>query len=467
MKNRRLKVSKPKQGSILVFVLVAMIILSTIGGVAAYVANQASATSRRANIERAYQYADGGVSIASDDLNRAFASSPNSLALGLTSDDSFPYALSSALSTVSENCYVRTISSPFVNQTVESQIWLDTADDYNARIVATAITGGATQSARAGVIMSYAFGAAIISTDQGSSDTNAAKSSAQAGNVAIVVQNSNTTYIDGGVLANGSVNYSAAFDDTGIPIYEGLYGTEEEIPNYTDAGSSDQLFDFDRFVAVADEMGTHYDDTDAFKTALAAAPGGVLEGVVVIDVEESAGDWNVSDFPSGVNINGTLVFNFDDEWSATDKLKITCDLNVNPADLSGLVPGDASTYTTGYPPTYIDSTKKASSVDITSYGYVNFSVTDDLPAVMYRTAIADFHGNVNVSGVVYSPVFGEIENKVDGQVQYISGSVIGGGGILYENKKNAISIIVYESTALDRLATADGNGKEFKVVYRE
>jgi len=142
-------------------------------------------------------------------------------------------------------------------------------------------------------------------------------------------------------------------------------------------------------------------------------------------------------------------------------------LNINPADLSELSPGNPETYTSGYPAEFDDEDRIASNVDISDLGYDNFSETDDLPALMYRTSLADLHGDLNISGVVYSPVFAEIENTDAGQTQYISGSVIVGGGIYYQNKKDATSIITYDPTALDRLATAGSNGKEFKVGHRE
>jgi hypothetical protein len=140
-------------------------------------------------------------------------------------------------------------------------------------------------------------------------------------------------------------------------------------------------------------------------------------------------------------------------------------MNINPADLSGLVASNPSTYTSGYPPIYNESTKNP--VNITPVGYPKFEATDDLPAMMYNIGIFDIHGNVNISGVLYSPSFFEIENKQDGQTQYFKGSLISGGGLYFENLKAAKSIISYDSHVLDKLASMGSKGKGVFATYWE
>jgi len=142
-------------------------------------------------------------------------------------------------------------------------------------------------------------------------------------------------------------------------------------------------------------------------------------------------------------------------------------MNVNPANLSGLVPGNPATYTTGYPPTYSNPAKNPVNIDITSRGFPNFTAADDLPALMYNNAILDIHGNANICGVVYSSSFMEIENKSDGQTQYFNGALIGGGGIYVENGRAATSIVSYDPNAVGNLATAGGRGKSVVAVYRQ
>ena len=487
-----------EKGSVLIFVVVTMTILLVVGSIGTYISTQVRVAAERKNLEIAYQYASGGASLVASDLAAAFQSSPNDVEKGLveagyTLDESRK-AYSSyfdngghwdeqilrsltytavwgdggSISSWPEQLYERKIASSELGEEVTAEIWLIPGYSEEARIVTSATVGNSTEYVTMNLGLSYGFGGAIISTNVGSSDTGASKKVGQKGNVAIYSANSNSTYVDGGVLANGTVSYNEDSSVDPDEIQQELYTTEDEIPNYTNPGSADQLFDFDRFTAVADAMGTNYADTDAFKAAVAADADGVLEGVIVVNIEGGADDFEDGDFPSGINVLGTLILKFDpDEWDADDKLKVLCTVNVNPADLSGLDTSDPDTFTSGYPPTMSSSSNYAHNQDISGAGFQNFSSSDDLPAIMYNTAIADFHGNLNVSGVIYSPVFAEIENKKDGQVQYIKGSVIVGGGIWYENKKDALSIISYDPNALDRLATNGANGKSIILARRD
>ena len=455
-------------GSILLYVLLALMVFIVIASVGTNLTTHSAIATKRRDMERAYQFASGGAAIACSDLNRAFATSPKNIGNALVNDSSFPYTYSAGLSTGSESCYTRTISAPFVGQAVSAQIWLSLTNPTSVRVVASATTNGATQEVTAAVSVAFGFGAAITSTNQGNSSNGTSKSIGQQGNVVINAKNANSTYVDGEIIANGSVNHTAAFVPESDQISENLYSTEDQIPDYTNPGSPDQLFDFNRFIAVANVKGTHFANTAAFKAAVAADSDHTLEGVIVVDIENKASDWTSSDYPYGINIIGTLILNFDSSaWGPTDKLQIKAALNINAADITGLVPGDADTYTTGYPPAYSSSAYDPATADITGAGYINFTATDDLPALMYNTAIADFHGNTNVCGVVYSPSFCEIENKSSGQVQYFRGSVIVGGGVYFENTNNAISIISFDPECVTNLAVDGAKGTVVKVVHRE
>ncbi|MCZ6450360.1 MAG: hypothetical protein O6918_05780, partial [Deltaproteobacteria bacterium] len=67
-------------------------------------------------------------------------------------------------------------------------------------------------------------------------------------------------------------------------------------------------------------------------------------------------------------------------------------------------------------------------------GHTSFGQYEDMPALMYSGGIVDIHHEANISGVVYSPDFVEIEQKKkDNEVQYINGAVIGGAGIFLES----------------------------------
>ena len=136
-----------------------------------------------------------------------------------------------------------------------------------------------------------------------------------------------------------------------------------------------------------------------------------------------------------------------------------------------MVAADPTTYPSGYPAVYSDPSKNPVNVNIASKGFTNFASDEDLPAVMYSIGTVDMHGPVNISGVVYTPSYSEIEDrpnegfKVANQTQYIKGSVIVGMGIYFENTQVSTSIISYDAKTLDSLATLGGAGKKVKVAY--
>lgn len=242
--------------------------------------------------------------------------------------------------------------------------------------------------------------------------------------------------------------------------------TAYEIPDYTADGSADQLFDFNRFIAAAKASGNHFTNLTSFVNVMKT--GVTLEGIVAVDIAKSElPSLSDSTLPFGINIRGTLVFNFSAAYRPSDKIVNTAAMNINPANLSGLVLGNPATYTSGYPPVYSNPAKNPANVDLVSRGFANFTPYDDLPAFMYNVGILDMHGPVNISGVVYSPSFMEIENKQDGQIQYFKGSLIGGGGILVENIRSGTTIVSYDSNSLNLLATSGTKGKSLKVAYRE
>src|SRR6185436_15400689 len=221
----------------------------------------------------------------------------------------------------------------------------------------------------------------------------------------------------------------------------------------------------------ANVMKTHYTNLGSFIAANNAAssiPNGALEGIIVVDIgkkDPNFGNLDPGSLPRGINVRGTLVFNFSSEFGPMDKIVNTATMNINAANLAGLNPLDPNSYPSGYPPKYNDPTKNPSRIDIAPLGFPNFTATDDLPAVMYNVGIFDIHGNANISGVVYTPSFVEIENKKDGQIQYFNGSIIGGGGIFVENGKKSISIVTYAPATLDYLATSSNKGKRLATMF--
>jgi len=182
--------------------------------------------------------------------------------------------------------------------------------------------------------------------------------------------------------------------------------------------------------------------------------------------------WDDKSFPpGGIDIRGTLVLLFDPTISMNSKVRFELPLKINPITTEQFValdPNDPDTFVSGYSgitQDIVDASKIA--MDSDGNAITPFTKKDDLPALMYNSAIADLHREVNISGVVYSPVFAEIERNGD-STQYFNGSIIGGGGIFVEDKGgNGQTIINYDPNTLDRLATDGSNGKTFRVVHRE
>ena len=477
MKTLQLPHRSRRNGSAILSVLIMMLIVSgAIAALASYVTQTVRLTDRRRSLTEAVQYTQGGAAVAAADLNRALTNTSAGLFVNLV--DKVGYTLRSDLGNSSYKVYQRAITSPFTNQTVTVQIWLTNSTSPSvAAIKSTTIVRDVTQTSTLNVKMSFGFGAAIISDNPGSTAQGVSKSVAQQGNVVINGTTAGPTIVDGGtglaIWSNGHANIENHATVPPASILELGYGTANAIPDYTAPGSTDQLFDFKRFIAVADVTKTHYTNLTEFfaaNNAASASANGALEGVIVVDIKKSDSKFNAlnpTSLPKGINIRGTLIFNFSSEFDDSDKIINTATVNINKADLSGLKPADPTTYTTGYPPTFLDASKKPSNVDISSKGFPNFSPTDDMPAMMYNVGIFDIHGNANICGVVYSPSFMEIENKKDGQIQYFRGSLIGGGGILFENQQTATSICSYDPQSLDLLATSAAKGKRVVATYWE
>jgi len=287
-------------------------------------------------------------------------------------------------------------------------------------------------------------------------------------------------YVAGGISANGGVYFDKSdtplITDTANDYFNfageieaDLGGTGAEIPDFTAPGSADQLFDFDRIIALARSGGgREFTTKAAFVDAMNAANalGTPLEGVTVLSIGPGWGNdkLDVADMPGGVNIRGTLVFNFASGTPANQKIWVTLPFNVNKADLTWMVPTDPNTYTTGYDTPYLDPTKKPSAVDISGLGFENFTEDDDLPALMFNTGIVDQHGASNICGLIYGPSFVELENKA-GQVQYFNGSILGGAGVLVEgHDSTGYTVIAFDENTIDKLATAAGVGKGLRIL---
>jgi hypothetical protein len=326
----------------------------------------------------------------------------------------------------------------------------------------------------------YRIGGAIVSDmiPTGPVDYAEDKSNGQLGHVALADRIGGRTqfHVFGDILSNGDVIFNDVTDGvvsiteanalTYLAAWGGsmttkLAGTDEEIPDFTTLGSAQQLFDFDRFEAAAlAGAGAVYANVLAFEQAMAPANalGKPLEGITVIhiDLADSA---NNPDFSVTVNITGTLIVRFADGTNPLDKVQMLSDCNINKADLSSVVPTNVTTYTSGFPGAYLDSSKRPSAVDI-SPTYPNFTSSEDVPAMMYNNAILDIHGNANICGVVYAASFLELENKISG-IHYLNGAIFSGGGMFIDGGDilGSKTMIRFDPNTVDRLQTLGSGGK--------
>lgn len=326
------------------------------------------------------------------------------------------------------------------------------------------------------------FNGAIVSDAIPDTGGGTAKTLAQRGHIVFNDKGRPKQFwINGDMMSNGGIyNYQSSVPLTtgnanDLITYAGriqqeLAGTPGEIEDYTAIGSQAQLFDFDRFIAAAragagQEFTTLADFVAAMNAANAA--GKPLEGITVLSldsgVEGKDPSVEIGDIPGGINIRGTLLFNYPASTAPLYKLFLKCAVNINPADLSGLVLSDPNTYTSGYDIPYTDPAKNPINVDI-SPAFENFKDDDDFPAMMFNTGIVDQHGASNICGLVYGPSFIEIENK-NGELQYFQGAVLGGAGIYIEgHDTQGNTIISFDRDTINKLATHGGRGRGLVVI---
>ena len=486
---------RKSQGSILAYLIIVTLLAITIAGVGAYVSATAFTAHRRCDMISAEQCAEGGAVIACDDLNDALMITAQTLDRNLTKNLSSPYTKNGSLSTSLTNVYDRSITFPFTNQTVTARLYIpNVAAPSGATVSAIATVGMVTQTATVHVAFTFGGAAAIISVNDGitapgkkdsSDEASPTKSVAQNGNVVVAGSGSGPLVVDGNkgsaIIANGV----AAIDFKDSKIIGGIsqnnFKAGNPIPDFTAQGTTNALFDFSRFIAVANATtnsyntnthNNHFVNVATFSKAMATAPSHTLEGVIVVDIKTTDKNWsNAGDaktFPNGINIHGTLFYNFDSTFTPTDKFVMDAALNINAANLTGLVATNPATYKsmTGYPPVYTDPNKAAYKINIMP-AYQNFTITDDLPAMMNSIGMVDIHGPANVCGVCYTPSYMEIENKQNSQTQYFKGTMIMGWGIYYENNSKATSVISYDANAIQNLATAASVAKSLFVNYWE
>ncbi len=279
----------------------------------------------------------------------------------------------------------------------------------------------------------------------------------------------------GDMLANGSMihetttltdsNVDSLLDAHDGELLKDLVGTEDELPDFTDPGGDDQLFDFERYrAAAAAGAGQIFTSLNDFQTAMenANSVGDKLEGITVVEIDpavEGASPRITSAELSAINITGTLVFIFADGTSPSYELDIETTLNINAADLSGWNRNNESTYTTGYPGSYDDPMKKPSARDITP-AFKNFTTTDDYLALMMNNGVLDIDDRTNICGAIYTPSYLEIDGfNSSSCIQYFNGAIYTGGGICVQGQQNGVQAFRYDPNCVNRLQTKNGKGE--------
>ena len=282
-------------------------------------------------------------------------------------------------------------------------------------------------------------------------------------------------HVFGDMLANGSMydetttltdgNVGSLLDAHDGELLKDLEGTEDELPDFTDPGGNDQLFDFDRYrAAAAAGAGQIFTSLNDFQVAMenANSVGDSLEGITIVEVDPAVEgsdpeieSWEVSE----INITGTLVFLFADGTPTNYELDIRTMLNINAADLTGWNRTIESTYTTGYPGTYDDPMKKPSARDIMP-AFKNFTTADDYPALMINNGTLDIEQRANVCGAIYAPTYLEIDGYNSSScIQYFNGAIYVGGGICVEGEEDAVQAFRYDPNCVNRLQTKNGKGE--------
>ena len=221
-----------EKGSVLIYVIVTLVILLVVASISTYVSTQLRITGKRKSMEAAYQLASGGASVVAYDLETAFKASASDIGAGLISDGGYDYDPNrkayqtyfdsgdrwdqhilqnltlAAIEGWDEALYSRTIPVDVLGTEVEAELWLPTDGTQEARIITNATVDGVTEQVTLNLGFSYGFGGAIISTHQGTPPNGVSnKGNAQDGNVVIFPAGNAISLVDGGILANGSVNY--------------------------------------------------------------------------------------------------------------------------------------------------------------------------------------------------------------------------------------------------------------------
>ncbi|MBI3815662.1 MAG: hypothetical protein HY279_14490 [Nitrospinae bacterium] len=287
--------------------------------------------------------------------------------------------------------------------------------------------------------------------------------------------------------STGSPNEFTASKNTYTGMEVPGYDGGQKPLNYFD--QSEQLFNFDRYNAAASATGNSLTWSEFVTRVQNNEP---LYGIVSITADFNNGSSDLSLDTGSINIKGTLVVNVINNPN-NKKLKVGVPINVNPVTspttgTTTLTSTDFDTWTTaaanrtsasdpspwpsGYGSawdevkTYNSGAKDPRGRSIGAY--TPFGQNEDLPALMYTGGIVDIHHAANISGVVYTPNFVEIEQKQGiGEVQYINGAVVAGAGIFIESNNCGGGIgVVYDPDVLDNLNVTPSIGALKRLAWK-
>ena len=275
--------------------------------------------------------------------------------------------------------------------------------------------------------------------------------------------------------SDGQLSESTAEFDASKKTYTNL-----KDPSYT--GSVDplsyfdnpagQLFDFGRYKAAAKATG----NTLSWSEFEAKVQNNEqMQGIVYVTLDANQGTKKLE--TGSINVKGTLVIDLINRTSKY-KMFVKVPINVNPVispttHSTILSPTDFDNWTSAaaarkntsdpfpWPSGYASAWNDVATIDngskdprgVTLSGYESFGKYEDMPALMYSGGIVDIHHEANISGVVYTPDFVEIEQKKkNNEVQYINGAVFAGNGIYLESNTCGGGIaVIYDPDTLDFL----------------
>jgi hypothetical protein len=298
-----------------------------------------------------------------------------------------------------------------------------------------------------------------------------------------------------GVLSETNAEFTTSSAAATNLKHPGYSGGHNPLTYFDDP--SGQLFDFGRYKAAATATINTLTWSE-FETKV--VNNEQMHGIVHVTLDASAlpvdPETGLPEHPKlqagSVNVKGTLVI---DLINGTPAFKVFMELpiNINPVI-------SPTTNTTTLDPTDFDAWTAAAAArtstldpspwpsgyasgwgEVASYsggvkdprgkaitGYEPFGQNEDMPAMMYSGGIVDVHHDANISGVVYTPDFVEIEHKEkNNEVQYVNGAVIAGAGIYLESNHCGGGIaIVYDPDTLDDLKVTPIPAKIEKVSIK-